>query len=61
MLRNRELSEERPGHSATRILPDDDALLAALSDIFGLYSPDGTRFRYALVSLKNSHFLRPSA
>jgi N-hydroxyarylamine O-acetyltransferase len=45
-LRNLELSEERPGHTASRTLPDDDALLAALSDIFGLHFPEGTRFRY---------------
>ena len=44
-LHNRELTEERPGRKTTQILPDDDALVVALSDIFELHFPAGTRFR----------------
>ena len=43
-LRNRELTEERPDRITTISLPDDDALLATLSDVFTLHFPAGTRF-----------------
>jgi N-hydroxyarylamine O-acetyltransferase len=43
-LHDRELAEERPDGKATRSLPDDDALLATLADVFHLHLPVGTRF-----------------
>jgi N-hydroxyarylamine O-acetyltransferase len=47
ILRNRTLTEERPGQEpTTTTLPDDEALLEALSEHFGLRFPAGTRFRY---------------
>jgi N-hydroxyarylamine O-acetyltransferase len=47
ILRNRVLTEERPGQEPTMTtLPDDDALLGALYEHFGLRFPQGTRFRY---------------
>ena len=45
-LRNRELIEESANQTNTRILPDDDAVLATLTEVFGLTFPAGTRFRY---------------
>ncbi|HEX3449338.1 MAG TPA: arylamine N-acetyltransferase [Isosphaeraceae bacterium] len=45
-LRNRELSEESPHRRNTRTLPDDDAVLAILAEVFGLTFPTGTRFPY---------------
>ncbi len=45
-LRNRELTEERPDRKVAQTLPDDEALLTSLADVFGLHFPAGTRFRY---------------
>jgi N-hydroxyarylamine O-acetyltransferase len=45
-LRNRELTEESPERKNIRTLPDDDALLATLAEVFGLSFPAGMRFRY---------------
>jgi N-hydroxyarylamine O-acetyltransferase len=46
MLRNRELIEESANHKSTRILPDDNAVLMALSEVFALNFPAGTQFPY---------------
>jgi hypothetical protein len=46
MLRNRELTEERPGDVTTETLWDDAALIAALAELFDLHFPAGTRFRF---------------
>ena len=43
-LRDRELTEERPDRKTTITLPDDEALLATLADVFTLHFPAGTRF-----------------
>ena len=43
-LRDRELTEERPDRTTTTTLPDDEALLATLADVFTLHFPPGTRF-----------------
>jgi N-hydroxyarylamine O-acetyltransferase len=43
-LRNLELTEERPDSKTTTLLPDADALLATLADVFNLHFPAGTRF-----------------
>jgi N-hydroxyarylamine O-acetyltransferase len=43
-LHDRELTEERPDGKTTTTLPDDDALLATLADVFTLHFPAGTRF-----------------
>jgi N-hydroxyarylamine O-acetyltransferase len=45
-LRNRELSEESANRKNTRMLPDDDAVLSTLAEVFGLNFPAGTRFCY---------------
>ena len=45
-LRNRELTEESPDQRSTRTLPDADAVLATLAEVFGLTFAVGTRFRY---------------
>jgi len=45
-LRNREFTEESPDRKISRTLPDDDAVLATLAEVFGLSFPAGTRFRY---------------
>jgi N-hydroxyarylamine O-acetyltransferase len=44
VLRDRELSEERPDQTVTRTLSGDDALLATLAQVFNLELPAGTRF-----------------
>jgi hypothetical protein len=46
MLRNRELTEERPGEITTEILWDDAALINVLAELFDLHFPAGTRFRF---------------
>jgi N-hydroxyarylamine O-acetyltransferase len=46
MLLNRELTEQRPEGRTTTILPDDDAILTALADRFGLHFPRGTRLPF---------------
>jgi N-hydroxyarylamine O-acetyltransferase len=46
-LRNRELTEQRPGRQTTTSVPDDDALLVTLAEVFGLHFPAVTRFRNA--------------
>jgi hypothetical protein len=43
-LHDRELAEERPDGKTATTLPDDDALLATLADVFTLQFPAGTRF-----------------
>jgi N-hydroxyarylamine O-acetyltransferase len=43
-LRDRELSEERPGRVESKVLPDDAAVVAALTEIFGIEVAPGTRF-----------------
>jgi N-hydroxyarylamine O-acetyltransferase len=43
-LRNLELTEERPDRTTTTTLPDDEALVARLADVFGLHFPTGTHF-----------------
>jgi N-hydroxyarylamine O-acetyltransferase len=45
-LRNRELTEEKPGEVSTETLWDDAALLGVLADLFGLHFPEGTHFRF---------------
>jgi N-hydroxyarylamine O-acetyltransferase len=45
-LRNRELGEQSPDRQTTRALPDDDAVLATLAEVFDLRFPAGTRFRF---------------
>jgi N-hydroxyarylamine O-acetyltransferase len=45
-LRNRELTVESPDRKDTQTLPDDDAVLASLREVFGLDFPAGTRFCY---------------
>jgi N-hydroxyarylamine O-acetyltransferase len=47
-LRNRELTEEQPDRKTARTLADDNAVLAALADIFGLHFPAATRFGYTM-------------
>jgi N-hydroxyarylamine O-acetyltransferase len=47
-LRNRELTEESPNGKHIGTLPDDDALLDTLAELFGLRFPPGTRFRYRI-------------
>jgi N-hydroxyarylamine O-acetyltransferase len=44
VLRDRELTEERPDRRTTTTLPDDDALLATLAEVFTLHFPAGTHF-----------------
>jgi N-hydroxyarylamine O-acetyltransferase len=44
-LRNHELTEESPSRKNSRTLPDDNAVLATLAEVFGLSFPAGTRFR----------------
>jgi N-hydroxyarylamine O-acetyltransferase len=47
MLRNRELTLERPEESTTVTLPEnDDVIVNALGAVFDLHFPAGTRFRY---------------
>lgn len=46
MLRNRELTVDRGDSLTTRVLADDDELLAVLAETFGLRFPAGTRFNY---------------
>jgi N-hydroxyarylamine O-acetyltransferase len=46
MLRNRELVLDRGGTVTRRMLADNDELLAALAETFGLHFPAGTRFGY---------------
>ena len=46
LLRNRELVLDRGATIASRVLADDDELLAVLADVFGLRFPVGTRFGY---------------
>jgi N-hydroxyarylamine O-acetyltransferase len=43
-LHDRELTEERPDRKTTINLPDDEALLVTLADVFTLEFPAGTRF-----------------
>ena len=43
-LRNRELTQESADRKDTRTLPDDDAVLVTLREVFGLDFPAGTRF-----------------
>ncbi len=50
ILRNRELTEQRPDRQTTIALSDDDAVLVTLADVFGLHFPAGTTFRYATSS-----------
>jgi N-hydroxyarylamine O-acetyltransferase len=45
-LRNRELTVDRGDSTTSRVLPDDDELLAVLGETFGLRFPAGTRFNY---------------
>jgi N-hydroxyarylamine O-acetyltransferase len=45
-LRNRELTEERPGDVTTETLWDDAALIDVLAELFDLHFPASTRFRY---------------
>ena len=47
MLRGRELTVEREGDIADRMLEDDEELLRVLSSTFGLDFPPATRFRPA--------------
>jgi N-hydroxyarylamine O-acetyltransferase len=44
ILRNRELTEQRPDRQTATGVPDDDALLVTLAEVFGLHFPAGTRF-----------------
>jgi N-hydroxyarylamine O-acetyltransferase len=46
LLRNRELVLDRGATIASRVLADDDELLAVLAEVFGLRFPAGTRFGY---------------
>jgi N-hydroxyarylamine O-acetyltransferase len=46
LLRNRELTIDRGDTAQSRMLADDDELLAVLADTFGLRFPAGTRFNY---------------
>jgi N-hydroxyarylamine O-acetyltransferase len=50
ILRDRELTEINPDGNTMRTVPDDDALVAELATVFGLYFPAGTRFCHELVS-----------
>jgi N-hydroxyarylamine O-acetyltransferase len=45
-LHNRELTEETGSEKKTETLSDDEALLATLSEVFGLHFPPKTHFRY---------------
>ncbi len=45
-LVNRQLTEQRPDGFSEITLADDDAVLAALAEQFGLRFPTGTRFAY---------------
>jgi N-hydroxyarylamine O-acetyltransferase len=45
-LVNRQLTEQRSNGSSETTLEDDDALLEALAERFGLRFPAGTRFPY---------------
>ena len=45
-LRNRELTVDRGASTTSRMLADDDQLLAVLAETFGLRFPAGTRFDY---------------
>jgi len=44
ILRDREYTEDRGAASTTRVIRDDDELLAVLAQSFGLEFPAGTRF-----------------
>jgi N-hydroxyarylamine O-acetyltransferase len=44
ILRDRELTEERPDQKTMATIADDEALLATLADVFTLHFPAGTRF-----------------
>ena len=46
LLRNRELTVDDGTRSTSRMLEDDDELLAVLAETFGLPFPAGTRFNY---------------
>jgi N-hydroxyarylamine O-acetyltransferase len=46
LLRNREFTIDRGDTAQSRMLADDDELLAVLADTFGLRFPAGTRFNY---------------
>ena len=47
ILRDRELTEQRPDRQTTTVVADDNALLLTLADVFGLHFPVGTRFPIA--------------
>ncbi len=44
ILHNREFTEQYPARNETKTLPDDEALLTMLDNVFGLRFPAGTRF-----------------
>jgi N-hydroxyarylamine O-acetyltransferase len=54
-LRNRELSEQSHDAITLATLPDDDALLATLAEVFNLNFPAGTRFRYSAEPAFRAH------
>lgn len=51
VLRNRELTVDRGHATTTRVLGDDDELLAVLAETFGLNFPPKTRFHYRATML----------
>jgi N-hydroxyarylamine O-acetyltransferase len=44
-LRGRELVEERPAGKKQTLLADDEAVVRALKEVFGIHVPPGTQFR----------------
>src|SRR5262249_8323891 len=46
ILRNRDLTVERPGETSEETIRDDDDLVLTLANVFDLHFPPGKRFHY---------------